>query len=86
VKKVREKDLNPYISPENALLVERSYLSDQENINLDNGYHAEWIEKIAQQELPSYKLPGICTGVDLVPLPTLFFDRIIIYVDAKLNG
>ncbi|XP_030458258.2 serine/threonine protein phosphatase 2A 55 kDa regulatory subunit B beta isoform-like [Syzygium oleosum] len=59
MKKVREKDLGPYICPENALLAERSYVSDQEKINFDNGHHVEWTEKIAQQKLPSHELPGI---------------------------
>ncbi|XP_048136797.1 serine/threonine protein phosphatase 2A 55 kDa regulatory subunit B beta isoform-like isoform X2 [Rhodamnia argentea] len=64
MKKVREKHLNPYICPENAVLAERSYLSDQENINFDNGYHAELTEKIALQKLPLHELPGIADNSD----------------------
>lgn len=73
MKKVREKGLGPYICPENALLAERSYVSDQEKINFDNGHHVEWTEKIAQQKLPSHELPGVCNSGALLLFPTLFF-------------
>ncbi|THU42855.1 hypothetical protein C4D60_Mb00t05560 [Musa balbisiana] len=55
VKKVIEMDSNAHISSENALLSEKSFLTDQNIQSVPNGYHLEWITKKPKSTFPTYK-------------------------------
>lgn len=53
LKKVKELDLNPFVSSENALLAERSFVSGQPKSSLTNGYSLEWTEKMEKSTVAS---------------------------------
>lgn len=55
VKKIIEMDSNAHISSENALLSEKSFLTDQKIQSVPNGYHLEWITKKPKSTFPTYK-------------------------------
>ncbi|XP_024976958.1 serine/threonine protein phosphatase 2A 55 kDa regulatory subunit B beta isoform-like isoform X3 [Cynara cardunculus var. scolymus] len=46
LKKVKEMDLGPYVSSENALLSERSFVSGESKSSVANGLSLEWIDKM----------------------------------------
>ncbi|KAK6920675.1 WD40 repeat [Dillenia turbinata] len=48
VKKVKEMDPNPFVSSENSLLAERSFVNEQQVPSVPNGYRLEWTEKVAK--------------------------------------
>lgn len=50
LKKVKEVDPDPHVSSENALLAERSFLSETEE-SIINGYCSESTEKVPNQSL-----------------------------------
>lgn len=47
VKKVKEMDPYPYVNSENALLAERSFITEKVTSSAVNGNHPEWTEKMA---------------------------------------
>lgn len=59
LKKVTEVDPDPHVSSENALLAERSFLSETEE-SITNGYCSEWTEKVPNQSL---SFQGFRSGV-----------------------
>ncbi|PKI37913.1 serine/threonine protein phosphatase 2A 55 kDa regulatory subunit B beta isoform-like [Punica granatum] len=65
LKKVKEMDADPHISSENALLAERSFVSETDKTSDANGYHLEWTNKVAKQSLSSQEYcPGIANVWD----------------------
>ncbi|KAK0586664.1 hypothetical protein LWI29_010409 [Acer saccharum] len=56
VKKVKEMNPSPYVSSENTLLAERSFMSGQETPSFSNGYQLEWTEKVAKNMSPSQEV------------------------------
>lgn len=49
-------DPDPHVSSENALLAERSFLSEADKTSITNGYHPEWADKLLSSQ-------GYCSGV-----------------------
>ncbi|GMI99478.1 hypothetical protein like AT1G17720 [Hibiscus trionum] len=57
VKKAMEMDFpHQFVSSENALLAERSFLNEQDIPSLANGKYLEWEENVANNTLPSQEL------------------------------
>ncbi|PON59670.1 Protein phosphatase 2A regulatory subunit PR [Trema orientale] len=48
VKKVKEMDSFPFVSSENSLLAEKSFMSGQDKSSVPNGYHPEWTDKMGK--------------------------------------
>lgn len=53
LKKVKEMDLNPSVSSENALLAEMSFVRGQSKSLFASGYSLEWKEEMDRSTLPS---------------------------------
>lgn len=53
VKKIKEMDPYPFVSSENALLAESSFMTDIYKPSVSNGYHPEWMENMAKSMSPS---------------------------------
>ncbi|XP_060967970.1 serine/threonine protein phosphatase 2A 55 kDa regulatory subunit B beta isoform isoform X2 [Cannabis sativa] len=49
VKKVKEMDSSPYVSSENALLAEKSFMTGQDS----NGHHSDWTDKMGKNMSPT---------------------------------
>ncbi|XP_071722801.1 serine/threonine protein phosphatase 2A 55 kDa regulatory subunit B beta isoform-like [Rutidosis leptorrhynchoides] len=56
LRKAAEKHTNPFMSPENVLLAERSFISVQDELSVANGHRLEWTEKIAKDTLPNQEV------------------------------
>ncbi|PON72217.1 Protein phosphatase 2A regulatory subunit PR [Parasponia andersonii] len=48
VKKVKEMDYFPFVSSENSLLAEKSFMTGQDKSSVPNGYHPEWTDKMGK--------------------------------------
>lgn len=53
VKKVKEMDLTPYVSSENSLLSESSFVSGESKSSAANGHRLEWIDNTGTSNSPS---------------------------------
>lgn len=53
MKKVKEIDLTPYISSENSLLSESSYVSGESKSSVSNGHRLDWIDNMDTSISPS---------------------------------
>ncbi|KAM7274665.1 hypothetical protein ACFE04_016531 [Oxalis oulophora] len=51
-RQVTEGDTNPFVCPENVLLGEQSYISEQDEQSVPNGYRLEWTDKISKNTMP----------------------------------
>ncbi|KAF3437006.1 hypothetical protein FNV43_RR19759 [Rhamnella rubrinervis] len=54
VKKVKEMDPYPFVNSENALLAERSFMTEEVKLSAANGNRPEWMEKMTRSMSPSY--------------------------------
>lgn len=53
VKRVKEMELSPIVSSENALLSRTSFMTGINGSSVQNGYHLEWINKKPRSVSPS---------------------------------
>nr|XP_043606705.1 serine/threonine protein phosphatase 2A 55 kDa regulatory subunit B beta isoform-like [Erigeron canadensis] len=53
LKKVKEMDLSPYVSSENSLLSESSFVSGESKPSVSNGHRLEWIDSMGTSNSPS---------------------------------
>ncbi|XP_062116220.1 serine/threonine protein phosphatase 2A 55 kDa regulatory subunit B beta isoform-like isoform X2 [Humulus lupulus] len=53
VKKVKEMGSSPFVSSENALLAEKSFMTEQDKLSVSNGYHSEWTVKMEKSMSPT---------------------------------
>ena len=53
MKKIKEMDPYPFVSSENALLAESSFMTEMDKPSVSNGYHPERMENMAKRMSPS---------------------------------
>lgn len=53
VKRVKEMELSPNVSSENALLSEKSFMTGLNESSAQNGYHLEWMNKKSRTGSPT---------------------------------
>ncbi|KAJ0048521.1 hypothetical protein Pint_15484 [Pistacia integerrima] len=56
VKKIKEMDSSPYVSSENTLLAEMSFMSGRNTQSVPNGYQLDWTENMAKNMSPSQEV------------------------------
>ncbi|KAL2492638.1 Serine/threonine protein phosphatase 2A 55 kDa regulatory subunit B beta [Abeliophyllum distichum] len=68
VKKVKEMEVTPFLSSENSLMAESSFINGQHKPNFANGYSLEWTENVAKSTLSFHAGPDKITSfADAIP-------------------
>lgn len=65
MKKIKEMDPSPYVSSENTLLAETSFMSGRNTQSVPNGYHLGWTENMAKNMSPSQEVHTKVGGCEL---------------------
>ncbi|KAL2515312.1 Serine/threonine protein phosphatase 2A 55 kDa regulatory subunit B beta isoform [Forsythia ovata] len=68
VKKVKEMDITPFVTSENSLMAESSFINGQHKPNFANGHSLEWTENVAKSTLSFHAGPDKITSfADAIP-------------------